>query len=338
MTKDSSVPHRHRPSRARRLAFALLSLVVVLGSAEAILRLSLPAARRISMPNEMIAAHLAGATFRFDPDLYWYWPASTMGVGGSPVNTFGFVRKKPMTMKKPAGVTRVVTFGDSQTFGAGMPPEKTYSAFAEEALGGGWEVLNAGISGYRTLNVYRLLRLRIEAFQPDAIVIDCMPYDSPRDDREPLEGRALGSNASEDLATNLRGILWHSRLYYVVRLGMEVMDPNRPRWLDQTHPGDAVPKEALGNHGLIQEWGREHGVEVFFMEYPTMDEEGQFGCMTNDGELPEGSRVVPTCKLLRAQDLPAPALFQDRNHLTEEGNRRVGRIVADSIRDWAGTK
>ncbi|MDP2311328.1 MAG: SGNH/GDSL hydrolase family protein [Pseudomonadota bacterium] len=312
----------------RRLVFAAILLAIVLAGGEGVLRLTLPTARRVSLPNEMIEAHLAGAAFRYDPDLYWYWP-DPLGGSGSPVNQYGFVRAKPMTMEKPAGVTRVVTFGDSQTFGAGMPPEHTYSAFAEAALGEGWEVLNAGISGYRTLNVYRLLQLRIEAFDPDAIVIDCMPYDSPRDDG-PIQGKRLGGTAL-DLA---RGVLWNSRLYYVLRLGMEVANPNRPRWLDDTKPGAPMPREALGNHALIAEWGREHGVEVFFMEYPIMNEQLHYGCMTGAGELPTGNRIISTCTRLPTMGRPAEALFQDRNHLTEEGNRLVGGIVADALREW----
>ncbi len=307
-------------------------VLVVLGCVEGGLRLAMPALRRVSLPNDMIAAHLAGTTFRHDPDVYWYWP-DPLGGPSSPVNEFGFVRAEPMTMEKPPGVTRVVTFGDSQTFGAGMLPTKTYSAFAEAALGEGWEVLNAGVSGYRSLNVYRLLQLRIAAFDPDVVVIDCMPYDSPRD-HGPTVGSPLGSRGL-DLP---RALFWHSRLYYVLRLGLEVFDPDRPRWLDESTPGAPVPREDLGNHGLIAKWGRAHGVEVLFMEYPVMTEAGEHDCMTGEGELPEGSRVVRTCGRLKALNPSAPALFQDRNHLTEEGNQLVGGIVADAIREWAATR
>lgn len=329
----------------RKLLFSAVALLLSLVLAEGGLRLVLPVARRVSLPNDMIQSHLDGAAYRYDPDLGWYWPDP--GVGGSPVNLYGFVRSTPMTREKPHGVRRVITFGDSQTFGAGMPPEKTYSARAEAALGPGWEILNAGISGYRSLNVLRLLKLKMLAFQPDAIVVDCMPFDSPRDDGS-LAGAAIGATPID----RLRGLLWHSRLYYSLRLGMEVANPWRARWLDDTHavenargldapPGGGEglgaddPRRALGNHALIQAWGERYGVTVFFMQYAVMDEDNAHGCMTGPGELPEGARVIPVCERLAATGIPAPRLFQDRNHLTEEGNALVGGFVADALREWA---
>ncbi len=316
---------RRRLSFGKRLLFSILVTLAVFVGTEGILRLTFPVARHASLPNEMIEAHLKGAAFRYDPDLYWYWPE---GFGG-PVNEFGFVRKKKMTMQKPEGVTRVVTFGDSQTFGAGMTPDKTYSAFAEEAMGPGWEVLNAGISGYRTLNVYRLLQLRIEAFDPDAIIIDCMPFDSPRDDG-PIVGRKLSRNPAAEF---LRQTLWTSRIYYLLRLGLEKANPDRPRWLDQATERRQVP-EGLGNHDRIAQWGKERGVEVIFMQYAIMDEMNHYGCMTNPGELPPDHYIVPTCERLKASGYPAIKLYQDRNHLTELGNQLVGEVVAETLKSW----
>ncbi len=294
---------------------------------EAVLWVTLPVARHATLPNHMIQAHLEGASFRYDPDLYWYW-TDPLGGQGSPVNEHGFVRAKPMTMAHPDGVTRVITFGDSQTFGAGMTPDRTYSAFAEAAMGAGWEVLNAGISGYRTLNVYRLLQLRIEAYTPDAVVIDCMPFDSAPDDG-PLVGTRLSAGG---VASVLREILWKSRAYYLLRLGMERSDPSRPRWLDDEAQGRGGRE--LGNHHRISEWGRERGVEVIFMQYPVMDEFFNYGCMTRPGELPAGHYIVPACDRLAASGHPARDLFQDRNHLTELGNELVGGYVADTLREW----
>jgi hypothetical protein len=321
-----SGPGRHR-SLARRVTYATLAAVSALALVEGALRLTLPVIRHATLPNEMIAAHLEGSTFRYDPDLYWYW-ADPLGGSGSAVNRYGFVRTRPMTQARPAGVTRVITFGDSQTFGAGVSPDHTYSAFAEQALGEGWEVLDAGISGYRSLNVYRLLQLRMEAFEPSVVVIDTMPMDSARDDG-PLVGKPLGGSDADAL----RRWLWQSRIYYLLRLGRERLDPNRPRWLDQAAEQRAAG-EGLGNQDRIAEWGAEHGVAVIFMEYAVMDDGERFGCMTRPGELPSGHFVVPTCEALAASGMPVKTLFQDRNHLTEAGNRLAGDTLATTLRTW----
>lgn len=319
-----------RPSVPRRLACALLVLALVVGAAEGVLRLLLPPIRRASLPNETIRAHLEGGAFRFDADLGWYW--ADPGGPGSPVNAYGFVRSTPMTREKPPGVTRVLTFGDSQTFGAGKRPSETWSARAEARLGPGWEALNAGVSGCRSFNVYRLLRLKMLAYEPDAIVVDCLPFDRPRDDGS-LEGSPEGAGWRDWL----RARLWDSRVYWGMRMLVEKANPQRGRWLDQATPvvpADPARRALLGNHDLIAARGAESGVAVLFMEYPVMDEGGVLGCKTQPGELPSGSPVVPACQRLHASGRPGPALFQDRNHLTVEGNAIVGQAVAETLRAW----
>lgn len=316
-------------SRWKKGLFAVLVAAAAFAGLEGALRVALPVARRVTMPDDMVQAHLAGGeAFRYDPDLGWYW--KHLGDSGAAANAYGFRRAKAMTFAKPEGTVRVVTLGDSQTFGAGLPPDQTYAALAEERLGAGWEVLNAGLSGYRSLNVLRLLQLRIEAFRPDAVVIDCMPHDSPRDD-----GRLAGRPLNADWTHDLRAALWTSRTYWATRMLVEKLDPRRPRWLDQA-PEARPGGSDQGNHDLIAAWGRERGVAVLFVDYPVMNPDDTLGCMTLPGELPAGSTVVPACAALAATGRPARDLFQDNNHLTLEGSRIVGDALAASLRAWRG--
>lgn len=307
--------------KLRRFVFGVVTAAVMLGALEGLLYLLMPVVRTASLPDTMIRAHLETPGFRYDPDLYWYWarlPSDAMQI-----NEHGFRRTKPMTREKPPGVTRVIVFGDSQTLGAGVSPEETYSAFAEAALGEGWEVLDAGISGYRTLNVYRLLQRRIEAYDPDIIVVDCMPFDSPRDDGG-IQGTPVGG-----IGTQVRALLFRSRIYALLRIGVDKVRPDRDRWLDRSAlPGDAL---GHGNHDHILEWGEARGVQVVWMEYP-VGENGRVSCQTLPGELPEGPPVVPACQALLADGRPASVLFQDRNHLTVAGNQVVGAAVAETLR------
>jgi len=307
--------------RLKRLLLGLLVAVALLGAAELTLRLTLPVVRTATLPDTMIRSHLQNTGFRYDPDLYWYW--SMLPSAAMQINEFGFRRVKPMTQKKPPGVTRVITFGDSQTLGAGVGPEESYSAVAEHELGAGWEVLNAGISGYRSLNVYRLLQRRIEAFDPDIIVIDCMPFDSAREDGT-LVGKPLGA-----WDTQVRSLLWKSRLYYVLRLGLDKLRPNHERWLDRVaRPGDSLGN---GNHDLIVAWGKAHDVKVVFMQYPVSGEDWSLGCHTLPFELPKDLPVSPACDALKQSGRSGRALFQDRNHLTVAGNVIVGHTLAQTL-------
>ncbi len=325
----SPTPSTQPPTTFRRplvrLGLGLLVALLLLAGVEGALRLTLPVVRTATLPDTMIRAHLENPGFRYDPDLYWYW--SMLPSAAMQINEHGFRRTRPMTRAKPAGVTRAITFGDSQTLGAGVGPEESYSAVAERLLneteGTEWEVLNAGISGFRSLNVYRLLQRRIEAYDPDMVVIDCMPYDSPRDDGA-LVGRPLGG-----VATQLQAALWQSHLYYVLRLGLEKVRPDRSRWLDRAPlPGDAL---GHGNHDLIAAWGKEHGVTVVFMQYPVSENNFRVGCHTLPAELPGDAPVVPACEALVQDGRPGRELFQDRNHLTVAGNEVVGKALADVI-------
>jgi hypothetical protein len=329
-----SAPSPAALSRRRKALYALVVCVVALLGAELALRAVLPAAGRATLPDAQIAAHLNGKAFRYHPDLFWTW--ADPGAPGSPVNRHGFVGKPDMRVAKAPGTRRVVFFGDSQTFGAGMGPGQDYPAVAESTLGDGWELLNAGISGYRSLHVYRLLRLRMEAFAPDALVIDCMPFDSPRE-TGPLATAPLRGAAVEAL----RRFLWGSRLYYMVRLAREKLDPSRPRYLDASlarraqGQGGAPVHGLLGNHDLIRDWAAERGITPFYLTYPIMEENGAHGCMANPGELPPDVRVIDACAHLRGTGLPARRLFVDRNHLTVEGNAVLGAFVAASLAAWA---
>jgi len=309
-------------SKPRKALYAGIVAALLIGGAELALRFAFPLARTASLPEGMIRVHMNVTGFRYDPDLYWYW--QHLPSPGMQINEHGFRRTKPMQAEKPRGTKRAVVLGDSQTLGAGVGPEETFSAVAERELGDDWEVLNAGISGFRSLNVYRLLQLRIQHYDPDVIVVDCMPFDSPRDDG-PIHAAPLG-------ASLVKRALWHSRIYYLVRHAVEKSRADRSRWLDVDGAFEPQNVGNHGNHDLISAWGQENGVEVLFMEYPVTNEQWYLGCHTDPGELPEDVAVVPACQALAASGKGGKALFLDRNHMTVTGNEVVGQALAESLR------
>ena len=308
-----------RRMRLRKLAFALAPALVLFGGAELALRLLLPPLRTATLPEGEIRAHLEGGSFRYDPDLYWYWAELPHGL----VNAQGFRGTDPTSLEPTPGSTRVVTFGDSQTFGAGVDDHETYSAVAERELGPGWEVLNAGISGYRSLQVYRLLHRRVAAFHPQIVVVDCIPMDSVRDDG-PTVNASLHSHALERLA-------WNSALIYVLRYGWFKMRFREHRWLDT--PAKEIRPDATGygNHDLIDEWARGRGITAVFLEYPVTRDDFELACHTSPGELPPGAPVVEACRALMESGHSGEELFQDRNHLTVLGNEIVGGALAETL-------
>lgn len=314
----------------RRLLAALLGLPLLLAGGELGLRLAFPWGRRAAMADAEVQAHL-GQGFRHDPDLSWYWsvlPDPTAGI-----DEHGFRRSAPITLTPPPGVRRVIALGDSQVFGGGVKGAQAFPNLAEARLGPGWEVLNAGLSGYRSLNIYRLLRKKLLRYEPDWLLVDAMPKDSPREDGPLVERGASGGPLGE--------ALWNSRLYYFSQLALRLarlrpwetlpwplqLHEVRQRLTDPSQ-GDLRDSPDMGNHDLIARFAAEHGIGTIFMRYPVQTPEGTVGCMTWEGSMPEGYPLFDACAALQADGRPADALFIDANHLRPEGNEVVAQALS----------
>jgi hypothetical protein len=93
------------------------------------------------------------------------------------INPLGF-RGPAQPFHKPPGTARVVCVGDSSTFGFLNREEECYPRLLEECLAGRGkgrrvEVVNAGVSGYTTLQEALALKLRVLPLAPDVVVIQC---------------------------------------------------------------------------------------------------------------------------------------------------------------------
>ena len=305
----------------RKIIYVFITLLLVVVFLEVALRLVLPALRTATLPGKMIKDHLRGGGLKYDPDLFWYWPQ--LPIRGLELNEHGFRRNRPMTVDKPPGTVRVVTLGDSQTWGAFMKHKHSYPGVAERELGQGWEVLNGAVPGYRSLNVYRLLQLRIRRFDPDIVVVDSEPFDSPREDGA-LQQTPLGAGI-------LKQILWHSRIYYVLR---HLVAKVRVGVANRVNPNQRFHIfEGEGNHDVIQSWCDAEGIQLLFVDYPTMTPQTRLKCNILPQHLPKRSRIVPVCKALRDSGHHVTKLFQDHNHMTKLGNDIAGRTLAKALRE-----
>lgn len=321
---DPSEPQR-RLSLGRKAFIGLLLALMLLGGLEAIARVSLPTLRKATLPQAMVENHTQATGFRYDPDLLWYW--RNLPSPASQINEYGFRRTEPMEPQAPEGILRGVTLGDSQTLGAGVEASQSYSAVAEAELGDGWEVLNAGISGYRSLNIYRLLQRRVAYFEPDFIVVDCAAGDSPRDDGPLAEVPLRGG------AGRLFGLIWDSALFRTIELmrGRLLAPEVETKSLEDR---GLPPEWQPGSHDLIKEWAEKNDVKLIFMAYPVVDEPtGELRCLAPESKLPEGVPYLDACALFKATGAPPSAHFLDSNHMTVRGNEVIGRGLAALLRD-----
>lgn len=107
-------------------------------------------------------------------------PNSSAFLMGNPVsiNSHG-LRDREFSLEKPAGVYRILMLGDSTTFGWGVAEENTVAKILERRLGQTcspgpcrFEVLNAGVGNYGTVQEYTHYLTYDRAFHPDLVVLE----------------------------------------------------------------------------------------------------------------------------------------------------------------------
>ncbi len=129
----------------------------------------------------------------------WEWKFTTQGAGRRAMANGA---TPPPTEGEPKGKAegdsdglRVVTLGDSYTFGWGVNDEQTYPAQLAERLREGLgfqdvQVLNAGVPGFNTMQEASYLASRWDELRPDLVVLGFVMNDAeppriaPRDPRE----------------------------------------------------------------------------------------------------------------------------------------------------------
>jgi hypothetical protein len=122
-------------------------------------------------------------------------------------NALGLRGAEPIR-PKPAGIRRVLAIGDSTTLGWGVNDEETYPVQLESrfraASGAGWDVVNAGVSGYDLHRETRLLAYLAPMLQPDIVVVGVLwndlPYERISPDGAPVaaDPGALSGGSSGD--------------------------------------------------------------------------------------------------------------------------------------------
>lgn len=102
------------------------------------------------------------------------------------INSRGF-RGPEFTPLKPAGTYRIISLGDSIAFGMGVKSyQATMPALLQERLnqsdGSRYEVINAGVPGYNTLQEQVFLEVELLDYAPDLVILNfCL------NDADPIE-------------------------------------------------------------------------------------------------------------------------------------------------------
>jgi lysophospholipase L1-like esterase len=233
------------PRRQALLNIALLAASILLCAGFLEVALRLVFAHSLDFSMEMWKYAVALKQQVSDPRLsFVHRPNRSAFLMGVPVaiNSAG-LRDREFAREKPAGVYRIVWLGDSTTFGWGVPLEGTAPKILERNLNasvpGRFEVLNAGVGNYDTVQEVEHYLTIDRTFHPDLVILEYFINDAEPVPRE----RTLG-------------LLGHSYLaaFAIARFdGALRLAGLRPGWQDyyaglyrDGSPGLEAAKDALG--------------------------------------------------------------------------------------------
>lgn len=179
-TRGSGAASPPRSGRRLRNALAVLalavgSLAVFLGLLELFAwRAQSDVPERLARSNKLAVSGLDEP----DPDLFWrYRPHQDLQWKDIRVRTNAFgLRDRERAREKPPGVFRILSLGESTTFGDQIDASQTYSHLLEELLNADpslarpVEVWNCGICSWTSYQSVRWLERDGLAFQPDLVL------------------------------------------------------------------------------------------------------------------------------------------------------------------------
>jgi lysophospholipase L1-like esterase len=263
-------------SALQHLALAIVPLTLVLLLAEAVVRWTGIAE---TCPNRFSNSEL----WTCDPILH-FKVNPELRPNDEALNSDGF-RSAEFT-PKPPGVYRILSLGDSCTFGyiareemigyVLQPYPLKLQRFIERRVGEGKvEVLNAAVPGYNSYQGVMLLRTKLRGLDPDLITVRFGWNDHFLSARGERGG--LYREPETRLGLLLEDLLLRTRLYaFVRRLGLElqalrqpVKDQARKAFQREKEWVPTIPLEDY-EHNLrrIVEIGRSRGAEVWLLTSP----------------------------------------------------------------------
>ncbi|MCZ7584274.1 MAG: GDSL-type esterase/lipase family protein [Deltaproteobacteria bacterium] len=166
-----------------------------------------------------------GRTMEPDDALFFVPAGFRQGVREADFDRLEF-RSGGTTKTKPDGVFRIVCVGGSSTYGIGVEPSAVWPAVLEAMLksaGYRVEVINAGIPGYRSFQIFILLRDFLLEYEPDAVLMyagfnDLNHRAGPYTDREVWRMMQGQSDPLHNRIARWQARLSQSRLYAALRL------------------------------------------------------------------------------------------------------------------------
>jgi len=325
---------RRKLNWKKRLLFALLPVLLILGSLELGFRLS---------------SHSTSVSVKpkpgFIPDAELGWRLNPEHVE---TNELG-LRDGPY---RADAEKKVLLLGDSVSLGLFLPINANFASLAESALQEGdpervYEIVNSGISGFSTFQELRYLRLRGLKLRPDVVVVQFCLNDVV--ERYHTLAEYGGGNVfmGVDTRRHAQGLYgWFVRnsvAFEVLSRALQRRAVAREEYIVDNLAKDSLkePLERAWSRALdelagIQRICKEAGIPLLVLVTPykfqLADPEGLR--QPQDRILAWGkAQGVPVVDLLPSfAKAKSQRLFRDGNHFAEEGHQLAARELIDPLR------
>lgn len=251
------------------------------------------------------------------------------------INSHG-LRDRDYELAKPASTYRIMMLGDSTTFGWGVRLEDTAAKILERRLneassgtGRRFEVINAGVGNYSTVQEVTYYETRGRAFRPDLVIL------------------VYFINDAEPVPTEKKGILIdrsHLVAFVTNRLdGVLRRTGRRPDWkqyysslYDDERPGFQACRAALKR---LAQTTRADGTKLLVAILPELHEiDGNYPFMAAHEKIrstlkAEGVRVIDLIETLRGHG-PESTLWV--TPLDHHPNAKANGLIAAQLQSWIG--
>lgn len=275
----------------KKVLFSAFTLFLLFGLLEVGLRIS-------GYGDMCVGKYDKNPIWACDPVLYFKLTPD-LNINGGSLNKAGF-RAHEFT-PKPPGVYRVLTLGDSCTFGIVTTTffeyiptpyaQKLEQIVAERAGPGKVEVLNAGVPGYNSFQGVMLMRTKLRKLRPDLVTVRYGWNDH-------FMSRRIGGNAfrepSNAVLLAIQDLLLPTAIYSSLGRFQIELDARRQANVSSKATVAEIPREweptvPLDDykHNLrrIAELARGRGAEVWFLTSPhafvTDENRGQYDKFPN---------------------------------------------------------
>lgn len=333
-------------SRAKRVALGLVVATLVLLAAEAVSRLVAPA--EVTQSLLVLPEHSDWLRlFRYDPLLFFSLRPNLVGKDGRPyTNSLGL--RGPEVAEDGSGEYRILSIGESTTFGGSVPYEECYSSRVEAALatvgGKRVRVVNAGVPAYTSVQGAAYLEHRGLALGPRAVLVyfgynDFLPVSHRA--RRDFKGTEETFEFSDlQVLERRRTLLFRihsaiesaSNLYRIAGNALREAPGDVELPNDRTRPRVPESDRAVA-YGRMRDLCAARSVLLVVVVpwYPDFADHAPF---LREFAAENGLSLVDLPRELASLPAPAASYFKDAVHPTAEGHRLIAEAILSKLPEW----